>query len=293
MTGLSAWLIQRRAIRVALMVVLFPLPLTLVLSAAIVVLTTGMKGWRDALQDCAVALSVLVALTAASGGGWVEIGLGAALTWLLAVLLGALRNAVSLALAVQVAVLIGMAAAIGFALWVRDTQAFWERVLMDLAERASSAGLVVEPAEFVPGAAQLMTGLMSASAVMSSVVALLLGSAWGDPARGRDFGSEFRELRMGRTLTLLAGVLVVLLFTGLGTLADDLLLVLAAGFVLQGLALVHWHGHARQWPRLWPLALYLPMALLPAAAVLELTGLAILGLLDNLLGLRRGGRDPA
>ncbi|MBW7930203.1 MAG: hypothetical protein H3C57_02725 [Gammaproteobacteria bacterium] len=284
---------QRRAIRVALMVVLFPLPLTLVVSAAVVVLTTCVKGWRQALEDCAMALAVLVALTAISGGGWVEIGLGAALTWLLAVLLGALRNALSLALAVQVAVLIGVVAAIGFTLWVRDTQAFWERVLMDLAERASSAGLAMEPADFVPGAAQLMTGMMSASAVMSSVVALLLGSAWGDPARGRDFGSEFRNLRMGRVLTLLAALLMVLLLTGLGSLADDLLLVLAAGFVLQGLALVHWHGHAREWPRIWPLALYLPMALLPIAAVLELMGLAVLGLLDNVFSLRRKGRDLA
>ena len=291
MTGVPAWLMERRAVRVALMAVLFPLPLTLVVSAAIAVLVTNLRGWRLAAADCALALLLLVGLTAITGGRWLELGAGAALTWLVAVFLAALRSALSLALAVQVAVLMGVVAAIGFTLWVRDPQAYWERVLMDLAERANSAGLAVEPADFVPGAAQVMTGVMSASAVMSSVVALLLGCAWSDPARGRDFGSEFRNLQMGRVLTLAAVLSALLLVTGLGTTADDLLLVFASGFVLQGLALVHWHGVERQWPRLWPLALYLPMALLPAVAVLELVGLAALGLVDNIYSLRRKGRE--
>lgn len=291
MTGLPAWLMERRAARVALLAVLFPLPLALVISAAIAVLITNVKGWRAALADCGLALLLLLGLATMAGTGWLELGSGAALTWLVAILLGALRSQMSLTLAVQAAVLLGVAAAVGFTLWIQDPQAYWERVLTDLAQRADSAGLNVGPADLVPGAAQVMTGMMSASAVTSSVVALFLGCAWSGTAHGRDFGSEFRQLRMGRTLSLATAGTALLLATGLRGTADDLLLVFASGFVLQGLSLVHWHGFVRRWPRLWSLALYLPMALLPAVAVLELLGLAVIGLADNIVNLRRNGRE--
>lgn len=289
MTGLPAWLMEKRALRIMLMVMLFPLPLTLVLSAAIAVLVTCVRGWRPALSDSGIAVAVLMGLTAISGGGWMEIGIGAALTWLVVIFLAELRNVGSLALSVQVAVLLGVVAAMVFMLWMRDPQLFWESVLTDLTVRANTAGLAVEPAEFVPGAAQLMTGMMAASAVLSSVVALLLGSAMGDPLRGREFGTAFRNLRMGHILTG-AALLAGLLFLVGSTSADDLLLVFAAGFVLQGLSLVHWHADARKWPRMWPFALYLPMALLPVVGVFELMGLAAAGLLDNVVSLRRAGR---
>lgn len=273
------------------MAVLFPLPAMVVLSAAIAVLVTNVRGWRLALADCGYALLLLVALTAAGGGLWLELGIGASLTWLAAIFLGAVRSRWSLTLAVQTAVLLGLAAAVGFMLWVHSPEAYWEQVLMDLTERAESAGLSVGPAGFVRAAAQVMTGMMAASAVMSFVVTLLLGCAWSGPQHGQDFGNEFRELRMGKVLTFATVVTVLLLVTGLRGMADDLLLVLASGFVLQGLAIVHWHGAERQWPRIWPLALYLPMALLPGLAVLELMGLAGIGLLDNLYSLRRKGRE--
>lgn len=291
MTGLPAWLMERRAARVALLALLFPLPLALVISAAIAVLITNVKGWRPALADCGLALLLLLVLATMAGTGWLELGVGAALTWLLAIFLGLLRSQLSLTLAVQAAVLLGVAAAVGFTLWIQDPQAYWERVLTDLTQRAASAGLAVGPADLVPGAAQVMTGMMSASAVTSSVVALFLGSAWSGTIDGREFGSEFRALRMGRVLSLATAGAALLLLTGQRGTADDLLLVFASGFVLQGLSVMHWHGTERQWPRLWSLALYLPMALLPAVAVLELLGLAIVGLVDNLYDLRRNGRE--
>jgi hypothetical protein len=77
------------------------------------------------------------------------------------------------------------------------------------------------------------------------------------------------------------------LLTAARPTADDLLIILGTGFVLQGLAVVHWHGARRNWPRTWPWALYLPLGLLPALAGIELLLLALLGLLDNGYSLRR------
>jgi hypothetical protein len=290
MAGFAEWLAGRRLSRIALIALLFPLPLLAVVSAAIVVLVTNVRGWRVAGQDCAAALLVLGALTALAGGFWFEIGIGAGVTWMVAVLLGHLRRTGSLTLAVQAAVVLGVAAALAFTFWSRDPQAYWEQVLKDLAERARSAGLQVGPADLLPGAAQVMTGMMSASAVASSMAAVFLGSWWAGPAGGQSFGQEFRSLRMGRVLGVFAGVMGVLFLIGLRSTVDDLLLVLGTGFVIQGLAVIHWHGKSREWPKPWPLALYLPLALVPAIAVPELLLLALLGLVDNGYSLRPAGK---
>lgn len=286
MAGPGEWLAARRPARIALIALLFPMPLLAVVSAALVAQVAIARGWRSALQECAMALLLLAAVTALAGGFWLEIGTGAALTWLVAMVLGEVRRAGSLTLALQVAVLLGVAGAVAFTIWSRDPQAFWEQVLRDLAARARSAGLEIGPADLLPGAARVMTGMMSASAVASSLAALFLGSWWAD--RG-NFGAEFQELRMGRVMGILAAVLGALVLTGLRPAVDDLLLVLATGFVVQGLAVIHWHGARRDWPRAWPVALYLPLALLPALAALELALLALLGLADNGYGLRRIG----
>lgn len=287
MAGPMNWLIRQRVLRIALIALTFPLPLLAVVSAALVVMVAGLQGWRQALEDCAAALLVLIGLTMVAGGYWVEIGIGAWMTWMGALLLGHLRGIGSLTLALQVAVLLGMAGVVGFVLWSSEPVAFWEQVLGDLAERARSAGLDVETADLGLGLAQLMTGIMAASAVISSLTAVFLGCWWIGDNDGRRFASEFQALRMGRAMGGITAVLLLLFFVGLGAIADDLLLVLGAGFLVQGLAVVHWHGAKRQWPAAWPFALYLPLILVPVMAVPEMLLLALLGLVDNGYSLRR------
>lgn len=287
MNGLVNWLAARRAVRIGLVALLFVLPLLAVVSAALVVLTAIASGWRVALQDCGVALLVVAGLAFAFGDSSGGIALGAAVTWLVAIGLGQLNRSGSLTLAVQAAVVAGVACVIGFVAWSPDPAAYWEEVLRDFTGRARSAGIDVGPADLIPGAAQVMTGMMSASAVASAIAALFLGSWWASGPGGGRFGPQFQSIRMGRVIGGIAGVCGLLFLTSGRTTADDLLLVLAVGFVVQGLAVVHWHGARRDWPRAWPVALYLPLALVPALAAIEMLLLALLGLVDNGFSLRR------
>ncbi len=284
----GSFFLGRRMLRVVLTAVLFPMPMLAIVSAAIVTATASTRGWRVAAADAVGSAALLIALTALAGEGWLEITVGAGLTWAVAAALGHLRKVGSLNLAVQSSVLMGFVGALAFTLWSSDPHAYWEGVLRDLVGRVRSAGLEVGPDDLVPTAAQLMTGVMSASAVASALSALFLGSWWSGAIGGRGFGAEFQGLRMGRILGVLAGVVGVSALTGLRPSVDDLLLVLGVGFVVQGLAVVHWHGARHAWPRAWPLALYLPV-LVPALAVLELLGLALVGLVDNGYSLRRAG----
>lgn len=288
MSGLVNWLAARRIVRIGLVALLFVLPLLAVVSAALVVLTAIASGWRVALQDCGVALLVVAGLAFAFGDSSGGIALGAAVTWLVAIGLGQLNRSGSLTLAVQAAVVAGVACVVGFVAWSQDPAAYWEEVLRDFTGRARSAGIDVGPTDLIPGAAQVMTGMMSASAVASAVAALFLGSWWAAGPGGGRFGPQFQAIRMGRVIGAIAGVCGLLFLTSVRTTADDLLLVLAVGFVVQGLAVVHWHGARRDWPRAWPVALYLPLALVPALAAIEMLLLALLGLVDNGFSLRRG-----
>ena len=87
---------------------------------------------------------------------------------------------------------------------------------------------------------------------------------------------------------------------GVASLADgsqltsDLLLVLATGFVLQGLAVIHWQFHARKWPGAFLLLVYLPMLPVlagPAVAAGAWLSVAAIGFIDNWFVLRRSNEN--
>ena len=288
MTGVADWLMQRRVSRIVIIALLFPAPVLTVVSSATVVLVSSLRGWRLAAADCVAAGGLLVVLVGLTGGSWLGIVLGAGLTWAVAGFLGYLRRIGSVTLAVQSAVLLGMAGVVGFMVWSPNPQAYWEQVLADFAERARTAGLPVGLADLPSAAVQVMTGMMSASAVASAVAALFLGSWAAGPINDRPFGQEFRDLRMGRVIGLVGLGTAIMLVTGLRSIADDLMVVLAFGFVVQGLAVVHWYAAQREWPRAWPLLVYLPLAV-PAILLAEVLGLGLLGVVDNSYSLRRSG----
>jgi hypothetical protein len=271
------------------MVALLILPFLAIASAGIVVLVTLREGWRRAAQDVAVAMVALAAAAALMSGNWVAVLGGAAATWLMAIVVAELHRTGSLNLAVQATILLGLAGAALF-LWSHpDPQLYWEGMLGELIAAGGAAGLEVLPQDLLPRAASVMTGVVAASIAGSAICALCLGCWWAGESGQPGIGDEWRELRLGRILGLIAAGVAVLLVLGRGDSADDLALVIGSGFVLQGLAVLHWLAARRKWPTIWPWAVYLPLALVPMVGVVEVMLLAVLGLVDNSFDLRRPG----
>jgi len=282
------WLVERRVPRVALIAGLLPLGLLGVLSAAIVVCVAGLKGWREAAIDCVIALGILMILTLAMGAGGVQVAVSAASTWVAAVCLGGLTGAyASLTLSLQAIVVFGVLGILFFALMVPDSTAFWEQFLTDFIDQMASFGIdVVQPDVFL-SLAPMMSGLVAVSLITSSIVALLLGSWWASGAGGPAFKAMFLQIRLGYVIgavTTIAGLGAVI---GLGPTAGNVLLVLAIGFVFQGLAVVHWQVANRNWPWVVLLTIYLPFLLGASPAAVALFLLAGVGFVDNWYGLRR------
>lgn len=288
--GLAGWLIRHRWARVILVAATFPAPFTNLLSGALLVLTVRLAGWRQAGIDALLAFGLLAAFLAGLGGAWQLPAAAAAGFWAGSVLAGHLLDRYgSLTLPCQVLVACGAVGVLAAGLLMPAAGEFWRPVLEELLGQAQLPGAPAG-SDWTGLLAAQMNGLLAASTLVSIMLALLLGQWLANRGGGPDFGLQFATLRMGRVIggAAMAALLLVLAGAGAGALAGSLLLVFGVGFALQGLAVVHWTARQRRWPRAWPLAVYLPLALSPPVAGVELLLLAVLGFVDNWLSLRPG-----
>lgn len=286
--GLAGWLISNRWARVILVAATFPVPFTNLLSGALLVLTVRLAGWRQAGIDGLLAFGLLAAFLAGLGGTWQLPAAAAAGFWAGSVLAGHLLDRYgSLTLPCQVLVACGAAGVLLAGLLMPDAAGFWRPVLEELLGQAQLPG-APPGSDWTGLVARQMNGLLAASTLVSIMLALLLGQWLASRGGGPDFGLQFASLRMGRVIGGAALAALALVLVGAGGLAGSLLLVFGVGFALQGLAVVHWTARQRRWPRAWPLAVYLPLALSPPVAGVELLLLAVLGFTDNWLSLRPG-----
>jgi hypothetical protein len=291
--GLGRWLRNNRWSRIAAVLLTLLFPLTNVISAAIVVMTARGAGWRSAALDVGVSLVLLAGLVQLTNGesgtaAPLTVALGAGALWGGALLGGGLlRRFQSVDLAVQVLVMVALLGMLAADLAIPDAQAHWQPVLEALIRAAGLPQVSGLPADWLGTVAALMHGVIGASLLSTLILALMLGLWLDRDAAGGEWRRRFLELRLGRVLSLTAGVAAILLLTGFVSLGGGALLVVCTGFVAQGLAIVHWTADHRGWPRIWSLALYGPLLLGPQPAGLLLLALAIAGLVDNGFGLRR------
>jgi len=289
-SGFGRWVLQYRGARIGLIAGLLPLPITGILSAALVVAVAIAKGWRHALVDCGIAMVVLAVVTAIAGGLWTQMLVSGLSTWIAAIVLGALTGLYgSLTLALQALLVLGLVGMTVFVIATGNPVRFWEGVLGDFARQMGEVGVQFGEPEAILELAPVMTGLVGASVVTSSMLALIIGAWWASGSGGPPFREMFTRLRLGYVLggvAVLASIAALLLP---GELGGNALLVLGVGFVFQGLAVVHWLVAARGLPWMYLIPVYLPFFMGASITVMALFLLASVGFIDNWYGLRRAG----
>ena len=297
MNGFARWLQNNRLARIAAVLLTFLLPLTNVISAAIVVMTPRSAGWRSAALDIGACLGLLAGLVQLTNG---EAGtaapvtsvMGAGALWGGAVLGGSLlRRFQSVDLAVQALVVLALLGLLAAGWAIPDPRAHWQPILEGLIRAAGLPQVSGLPAGWLGTVAALIHGVIGASLLSTLVLALMLALWLDRDAPTAEWRRRFLELRLGRVLSLAAWVAAVLLSVGFVSVGGGALLILGTGFAAQGLAVIHWTADQRRWPRIWPLVLYGPLLLGAPPAGLLLVGLAIAGLVDNGFGLRRRRPD--
>lgn len=208
--------------------------------------------------------------------------------WLLGLIL---RSTASLALALISATAMGALAIAAMHLFTVDTAASWREIL-DVAvkpalEQSGALGDAQKIDLLLAELAQVLTGLLAATMVISLIISLLIARWWQAMLYNPGgFRQEFHGLRLSRLLALptLAVLAAALLGEGeFAQIATEMLAVLLVLYSVQGLALAHRTVARRGAHLAWLIALYvLLLAALPQVGLL----LAAAGFAETWLNFR-------
>lgn len=288
MGRLANWLRSNRRSRIFLIAGTLLLPLVNLFSGAVVAMTAATLGWRVALIDCMAGMGILVVLLTLSGGPWDSAVVGALTMWVGTLLGGHLLGRTgSLDFSVQVLVAVAVLVVFAVSLVLPDARSYWLPILEQLIKTAGLPQNEGLPADWLDRVAALMYGVIGASVLMSVLIALLLGGIMARSTDGPGWRQQVLQLRLGRALTATLLLALAAIGIGLKDAGTGVFLVLATGFVAQGLAVLHWTADHYRWPRFWSVVLYGPLMLSPSLAGLLLVGLMTVGIVDNLISLRR------
>jgi hypothetical protein len=261
------------------------------LSGATVALVTLRMGLQQGLRlvfGAAVLLSLLAMLLVQNplAGAVYAIALWLPV-WALSL---SLRRTASPARSVLLATLLGAVAVVAFHLSTADTVQWWSGFLQEALAEAIAELPQSEQAPFLASLdymAAIMTGVMAAALSASLLGCLFLGRWWQallyNPG---GFGEEFRQLSLGRNITLAAALLLLVQLVPVEApvLLQDLLVVAMVPFAIQGLAVAHALVKQSGAHRGWLIALYLVLLLATGQTVVVL---AFAGALDNWMDFRR------
>ncbi len=277
---------QRQHRQVTLVAGLSLLPFLGLLSSGLLVLVTLQRGIRQALVTAALAMVLLAGVALASGGNPLPMLEVTGVMWgpvlLLAGLLGAYR---SMNLVFQVSAIVGVVAVSLVLFWLPDPANQLAGIMEPLKQQFNASGQELSEASW-DMIFRVMPGVMTGMGILACLAGVFLGRVWQDgleDTAGR-FGAEFRQLKLGKVLTAVSSLVIVAAMLGGGLWFENMVWVLVALLVLQGLSLAHSLVGPGGWPKALLIALYVMLVLVLQLVIPLLTAL---GFLDNWFDLRR------
>ncbi|HEY5567169.1 MAG TPA: DUF2232 domain-containing protein [Gammaproteobacteria bacterium] len=285
------WVLSQRYWLV-LLAILFA-PIFPVVTAALMVLNTLHRGAAQGFATAALGSAALALLAVATAGGWLYGAVAGTVAMLSGAALGALLNwARTLTLGFQCTVLGSLIAAAAVSLFGPAPAVLVEPVVSRVIELLQAGDATPEQLEAVRTLDTMLLGMMFGALFAVLVAVMLLGYWWFALARAEvGFGTEFRALKLGRMLGIVAMVLVTVGLVVQVPVVQNLSPIALFAFLFQGLAVMHAWAYAKQWQPafVWPVYLIL---ILPWTSLMALLGLAAVGLLDNIFDWRSRLRTP-
>ena len=289
MQPLAAWLVARPQNAVLALTATLLLPVLQLFSGIFMVLLVLKQGVRLAVVEGAIAGVLLALVSLLAGAPVVQVLISMLTVWVPAVLLGVTLQATrSLALTLQVSVLVAAVAVLGFHVVVDDMAAFWQPVMEFMVNWARESKLH-EQVQLIESDPALVAHTLTIVFVLSSwtmyALYLLFGYRYSTMVaeESSNYG-RFCDLNFGRVIALITALLSVLAFaSGMGWL-QSVAIVLFMIFWLQGLAVVHWMFVDGELPLFVVIVTYL---LMPFLHVFLFLALAVVGYTDAWFRYRR------
>ena len=265
------------AASLALLSLIIP-PVSIVSSASVSLVTLrrgAAEGLLVLLSACAAAAALGVLVI---GNYQFALGYGVVLwlpVWLISVVL---REGRHLSLALEIAVLLGAAAVVGFYLYEPEPSMLWKGVLGSMIEPmlAMPDAPVEQLKQSLDVVAHYMTGIVAAGSVSGLFLGLLLGRWWQSSLYNPGgFRKEFLALRAQPRLALgsVVVIAVALIAGGMpGEMAWNITILLFVLYTFIGTAVLHVLISAMKakWillPAFYLLIFIIPHALLPVAFI--------------------------
>ncbi len=263
-------------------------PPMVVFSNAAIALITLRKGWQQGIIYTLIATSALVLISAVKG---LDVGSGVIagiVTWLPIVLVAsvlAITNSWTKTL--QLILLIAIVGVLLFHMLYPDASTFWKQLLEPikplLKATYESNGTKID--DVINNASQWMTGTFAAALALITIISLIMARSWQARLYNPGgFGEEFRQIQLGKQVTI--GLLVAIAFAVLtnSQLITELIMVALTIFMFQGISLVHAIVKQRNMGDGWLIAFYVLMFLLLVQMIVLL---ATLGIIDNFVNFRQ------
>lgn len=291
MQPVAAWLVARPQNGVLGLAGTILLPLSPVISGAVMTLLVMQNKLRVSVLQALAAAAILSVTALLAKASLEQVLVNAAATWIPAAILAVLIcQWRSLTLTLQFSAIVAVGATLAFFVVLGDPTEYWDGVVSSLGEIFRSNGLQ-EQADLLASRQSVIVPQMTMLFVFFSwslyVLVVLLGYALYQSLPNQEgvFG-RFRDLNFGRVLALILAVASLLaLATGAAWL-QNVAFVIFAVFWIQGLALLHWLRAKGRIPVFVLIAAY---ALLPVLNVLLIVTLAVVGYTDAWFNYRLRG----
>lgn len=267
-----------------LAVVSLAMPPVSVVSSASVALVTLRKGAFEGLWVLASSSLVAGLLGLLILGNYQFALLYALVLWLPVWLIGiVLREGRHLSLAIEIAVVIGVAGVLGSYLYNPEAASMWQEMLRVMLPD----GVPPEAQQKIDVLAHYMTGIAAAGTVSSLLFGLFLGRWWqANLFNPGGFKQEFLTMTAHAVLTIAAIVVVVLASVTSGITAEvawNVTIVLFILYAIVGTAVLHTVFASMQLAKYAVPMFYITLFLIPHAIV----PVALIGLSDAWLNLRK------
>jgi hypothetical protein len=286
---LAAWLVARPQNAVLGLTATLLLPVLQIFSGIFMVLLVLKQGVRLAVIEGTIAGVLLAGVSLVAGAPVMQVLVSALTVWLPAVMLAVTLQATrSIALTLQVSVLVAAVVVLGFHVVIDDMTAFWQPVMAFMVDWARDSKLH-EQVQLIESDPALVAHTLTIVFVLSSwtmyALYLLFGYRYStavDEENGK-YG-RFCDLNFGRVIALITALLSVLAFASGMAWLQSVAIVLFMIFGMQGLAVVHWMFVDGELPLFVVIMTYL---LMPFLHVFMFLALALVGYTDAWFRYRR------
>ncbi|WP_417535246.1 DUF2232 domain-containing protein [Methylophaga sp.] len=262
------------------------------LSSGVISLTTLRMGPREGVRVILATLAVFALLAGFLVGQLWVAGLVLLTSWLpvylVTLVLGYTR---SFALSLLTASGLGILVVLLMHVFIPDTASWWQQMLRpfidNLSQQPSWQLNAAQTEQVSIRLSGLMTGLVAAGVCLNAILGIIIGRAWQSQLYNPGaFGTEFKQLRLGKAPAVFTAVLMALALTTFGRYVPwlmDCLPVMLVVFGIQGLAIVHAIVTIKQKSKAWLIIIYVLLVIMLPQMVMIL---ASLGVIDQWFNLR-------